>query len=210
MAIEDNVRDGGHAEASKKEDALDLLEREDVALRRLFSQVEEARSDTVLGRAAYGDAAKEIVQHLATREAALVEVSRKIADVSELGSVVDSLDADSSTRRQLLDRLEKMSRGVQGINLNTGQDFDGVLQQVMETVGADIDRDLTESVPHVRSWLKKSGDQDPLKSADHVVRHAPTSLSPEGPRWYERAPVISRVLTIYDRLRDYPAASKHS
>jgi hypothetical protein len=64
-------------------------------------------------------------------------------------------------------------------------------------------------VPAVRSWLTKSGDQDPLKSADHIVRHAPTSLSPQGPRWYERAPIISRVLTIYDRLRDFPAASKH-
>ena len=210
MAIEDNVRNGGHAEAKKDEDALDLLEREDVALRRLFSQVEEARGDTVLGRAGYGDAAKEIVQHLATREAALVEVARKIAHVPELGGAVVALDADSSTRRELLDRLEKMSRGVQGINLNTGQDFDGVLQQVIETIGPEIDRDLARSVPDVRSWLTKSGDQDPLKSADHVVRHAPTSLNPQGPRWYERAPIISRVLTIYDRLRDYPAATKHN
>ncbi len=77
MAIEDSVRDGGHAEAKKNEDALDLLEREDVELRRLFSRVEEARGETVLRRAAYGDAAKEIVQHLATREAALVEVARR-------------------------------------------------------------------------------------------------------------------------------------
>ena len=210
MPIEDNVRNGGHAEAKKDEDALDLLEREDVELRRLFSKVEEARSDTVLGRSAYGDASKEIVQHLATREAALVEVGRKIAHVAELGGAVVSLDADSPTRRELLNRLEKMSRGVQGINLNTGQDFDGVLQQVIETVGPEIERDLAESVPAVRSWLTKSGDEDPLESADHVVRHAPTSLSPQGPRWYERAPIISRVLTIYDRLRDYPAASKHS
>jgi hypothetical protein len=43
----------------------------------------------------------------------------------------------------------------------------------------------------------------------HSIRHAPTSLSPEGPRWYERAPVISRLLTIYDRLRDFPRASRH-
>jgi hypothetical protein len=161
MAIEDIMRNSGHAPAKTDEDALDLLEREDVEVRRRFSRVEEARSDTVLGRAAYGEAAKEIVQHLATREAALTEVARKIAHIGELSGAVPSFHADSSTRREVLDRLEKMSRGVQGINLNTGQDFDGVLQQVIDTIGPEIDRDLAESVPALRSWLTKSGDQDP-------------------------------------------------
>jgi hypothetical protein len=205
MAIEDTVRGGGHVETKQSEDALDLLEREDVELRRLFAAIEEARADTVGGRATYGDLAKDIIQHLATREAALAEVARKIEDVDELAGV---LDADPSTRRELLDHLEKMSRGVQGINLNTGQDFDGVFQRVIETVGPEIETDLTDAVPAVRGWLSKS-EEDPLKSADYVVRHAPTSLSRQGPPWYERAPVISRLLTIYDRLRDFPRASRH-
>jgi hypothetical protein len=205
MAIEDTVRGGGHVETKQSEDALDLLEREDVELRRLFAAIEEARADTVGGRATYGNLAKDIIQHLATREAALAEVARKIEDVDELAGV---LDADPSTRRELLDHLEKMSRGVQGINLNTGQDFDGVFQRVIETVGPEIETDLTDAVPAVRGWLSKS-DEHPLKSADYVVRHAPTSLNPQGPRWYERAPVISRLLTIYDRLRDFPRASRH-
>ena len=42
-----------------------------------------------------------------------------------------------------------------------------------------------------------------LKAA-HVARHAPTNLDPNGARWFERSPVISRFLTIYDRMRDYP------
>jgi hypothetical protein len=205
MAIEDTVRGGGHVETKQSDDALDLLEREDVELRRLFAAIEEARADTVGGRATYGDLAKDIVQHLATREAALAEVARKIEDVDGLAGL---LDADPSTRRELLDHLEKMSRGVQGINLNIGQDFDGVVQRVIETVGPEIEKDLTDAVPAVRGWLSKS-DEDPLKSADYVVRHAPTSLNPQGPRWYERAPVISRLLTIYDRLRDFPRASRH-
>jgi hypothetical protein len=209
MAIEDTVRGDGHVETKQNDDALDLLEREDVELRRLFVAIEESRADTVGGRATYGDLAKDVIQHLATREAALVEVARKVAEVGELAGVTLSLHADASTRRELLDRLEKMSRGVQGINLNTGQDFDGVLQSVIDTVGSEIERDLADAIPAVRSWLSKSDEEDPLKSADYVVRHAPTSLSPEGPRWYERAPVISRLLTIYDRLRDFPAATRH-
>jgi hypothetical protein len=206
MAIEDTVRGGGHVEANRSDDALNLLEREDVELRRLFAAIEEARADTVGGRATYGDLAKDIIQHLATREAALVEVAQKIDDVDELAGV---LDGDPSTRRELLDHLEKMSRGVQGINLNTGQDFDGVLQRIIDTVDPEIERDLNVAVPAVRRWLSKSAEEDPLRSADYVIRHAPTSLSPEGSRWYERAPVISRLLTIYDRLRDFPRASRH-
>jgi hypothetical protein len=206
MAIEDTVRGGGHVEANRSDDALNLLEREDVELRRLFAAIEEARADTVGGRATYGDLAKDIIQHLATREAALVEVAKKIDDVDELAGV---LDADPSTRRKLLGHLEKMSRGVQGINLNTGQDFDGVLQRVIDIVDPEIERDLNIAVPAVRRWLSDSAEEDPLRSADYVIRHAPTSLSPEGPRWYERAPVVSRLLTIYDRLRDFPRASQH-
>jgi hypothetical protein len=208
MAIEDTVRGAKHVETKRSDDALDLLEREDVELRRLFAAIEESRADTVGGRAHYGDLAKDVIQHLATREAALVEVARKVEDVGELGGVAASLDADSSSRRELLDRLEKMSRGVQGINLNTGQDFDGVLQRAIDTVGTEIERDLG-AIPAVRGWLSKS-EEDPLRSADYVVRHAPTSLSPQGPRWYERAPVISRLLTVYDRLRDFPRASRHN
>jgi hypothetical protein len=210
MAIEDTVSGDKHVETKRSDDALDLLEREDVEIRRLFAAIEEARVDTVRGRSTYGDLAKDVIQHLATREAALVEVARAIADVAELGGIASSLDADSSTRRELLDRLEKMSRGVQGINLNTGQDFDGVLQRVIEAVGPEIERDLADAVPAVRGWLSNSDAENPLKSADYVVRHAPTSLSPEGSRWYEQAPVISRLLTIYDRLRDFPRASRVS
>jgi hypothetical protein len=209
MAIEEKMKNGSHFEAKEGDDALDLLEREDVELGRLFTAIEEARADTVRGRAVYGDLAKDMIQHLATREAALVEVTRAVAEVPGLASTAAALGADPSSRRQLLDRLEKMSRGVQGINLNTGQDFDGVLQELIDAVTPDIERDLANTVPAVRSWLSKSEGEDPLKSADYVVRHAPTSLSPEGPRWYERAPVISRLLTIYDRLRDFPRAARH-
>jgi hypothetical protein len=210
MAIEETIKNGTHFESkADDDDALGLLEREDIELRRLFGAIEDARADTVRGRALYGDLAKDIIQHLATREAALVEVARTVGEVPDLQGPSANLDADPATRRQLLDRLEKMSRGVQGINLNTGQDFDGVLQQLIDVVTPDIERDLSETVPAVRSWLSKSGEEDPLKSADYVIRHAPTSLSPQGPRWYERAPVISRVLTIYDRLRDFPRAARH-
>jgi hypothetical protein len=102
-----------------------------------------------------------------------------------------------------------MSRGVQGINLNAGQDFDGTVQDLVDIVRADIDTDLADLVPAVADWLSRTRSEGQLESADYVVKHAPTSLSPKGPRWYERAPVVSRLITIYDHLRDFPRAVRH-
>jgi hypothetical protein len=208
MPIEERAN-ATHIDVQPHDDALDLLQSEDEELRRLFTAIQEARGDTVHGRATYGDLAKDIIQHLATREAAIVEVGRVVTEVPELANIATALSGDVSTRRELLDQLEKMSRGVQGMNLNTGQDFDSVLQQVIDTVGPEIERDLADAVPAVRTWLARSEEPDPLKRGAYVARHAPTSLSPAGPKWYERAPVISRLLTIYDRLRDFPRAVRH-
>jgi len=43
-----------------------------------------------------------------------------------------------------------------------------------------------------------------LKSAARISEHAATNLNPERPRWKERPPIISRLITAYDRLRDFP------
>jgi hypothetical protein len=186
-------------------DALDLLVDEDLEVRRLFHEIQNVRGSSVEDRAAYGDLAKELVRHIATREASLTEISRVIGDAPMLRHITDQLEAEAPARRSLFNQVEKMSRGVQGINLNTGQEFDGVLQELLQVVGTEIDWDLGEAVPAVRAWAGKAETGD-LHSAEHVSKHAPTSLHPNGPRWYERAPLLSRVITIYDRLRDLPRA----
>jgi hypothetical protein len=189
-------------------DALDLLEQEDYELQRLFSEIQASRGGSVEDRARYGDLAKEIVRHLANREAPLLDVQRVIEDAPEFERLTEKLTNGVSDRRRLIDELEKMPRGVQGINLNTGQDFDGTLQNVISVVSTDIEIDLTDVVPTAAEWLSRTGQEKELSSADHIVKHAPTNLSPKGPRWYERAPVVSRLVTIYDHLRDFPRAVK--
>jgi hypothetical protein len=101
-----------------------------------------------------------------------------------------------------------MSRGVQGINLRTGQDFDAEIEELIQLVGTEIEWDLGEAIPELRASLKQSHREQELKSARHVRRHAPAKLDPGGTRWYERAPVISRFLTVYDHLRDFPKSSR--
>jgi hypothetical protein len=192
------------AHTTTQGDALDLLEQEDLELRRLFAQMRSTHGDSVTARADYGDLAKTTIQHLATREAALTEVVAVVNDAPELADVVARIESDTEVRRPLISRVEKMSRGVPPNNLNQGQDFDGALHDAIQEVGTEIEWDLDVALPAMKAAVRRGNRSEDLRSASHVARHAPTNLHPGGPRWFERAPVISRLITVYDRLRDYP------
>jgi hypothetical protein len=188
--------------------ALDLLETEDLELRRLFTLLRLNRGITVEERADYGDLAKDTIRHLATREAALVEVANVAGSDPELRGISEQLEASMRARRPHIDRVERMSRGVQGINLRIGQDFDGEMLDLMQIVGTEIERELGEVLPDIKGALEGTEREDEMKSAEHVVAHAPTNLDPNGSRWWETAPVVSRLITLYDHLRDFPRAVK--
>jgi hypothetical protein len=186
--------------------ALDLLEREDRELRSMFVLVLANQGPTVDERAEYGNLAKTVVRKVATREAAIVDVQEVVADVPELGNLAEQLVQQAHARRQVFDRVEKMSRGVQGISLNTGQDFDSEFTQLLQIVGSEIEWDLDEAIPAVRSALEQHDRMGDLSTAGSVARRAPTNLNPGGPRWYERSRLTAPVIAFYDRLRDYPKA----
>jgi hypothetical protein len=117
------------------------------------------------------------------------------------------MESDTKSRREALDRLEHMSRGVPIMSLNHGQDFDGKLRDLEDLLRPDLTFDLESALPAIRQ-AQDHGEAAEFHSAHYVERHAPTSLSPEGPKWYERAPVISWAVTMYDHLRDYPRSSR--
>lgn len=188
--------------------ALELLEVEDLELRDLFGELRQHRGNSVEDRATYGDVAKEIVRHVATREAALVEVSKVAAQEPESSGFGERIGDAMIVRRPHIDRVEKMSRGVQGINLRTGQDFDEEIEALIQEVGTEIEWELDEMLPALRGALGRSDQETDMKSADHIRRHAPTNLDPDGPRWWERAPVVSRFITVYDHLRDFPRSRR--
>jgi hypothetical protein len=187
--------------------ALDLLESEDLELRRLFSALRLTRGPSVEERAVYGDVAKATIRHLATREAAVVDVSKVASGAPTLQPISNRLEEGMRRHRPYIDRVEKMSRGVQGINLRVGQDFEGEMNELMQIVGSEIEWELDVALPGLKRSFEAVDQQDDLKSARFLAAHAPTNLSPEGPRWWERAPVISRLITVYDRLRDFPRGS---
>jgi hypothetical protein len=159
-------------------------------------------------RAEYGDIAKDIVRHVAIREAALVDVTEVASDDPGLKELTSRIEQGRRTSRPHIDRVEKMSRGVQGINLRTGQDFDTEMEELIQLVGTEIEWDLSEAIPEFKASLTRTDRVDALKSAKHLRKHAPTNLDPHGPRWRERAPFISRLLTVYDHLRDFPRSGR--
>jgi hypothetical protein len=187
--------------------ALELLESEDLELRELFGELRQRRGRSVEDRAEYGELAKEIVRHVATREAALADISKVAAQEPQLSGFASRFEREMLVRRPQIDRVEKMSRGVQGINLRTGQDFDSEMEELIQLVGTEIEWELDEALPELKGSLRRSDREEDLKSATHIRRHAPINLNPRGPRWWERAPVISRLVTVYDHLREFPRAA---
>ncbi len=128
------------------------------------------------------------------------------SDHPSLSGVSEQMQQSMLEHRPHIDRVEKMSRGVQGINLRAGQDFDGEMEELMRIVDAETEWELHVALPDLRKALEAADGEDELKTAEYLSVHAPTNLHPDGPRWWERAPVISRLITIYDRLRDFPRA----
>jgi hypothetical protein len=188
--------------------SLDALARENRTLRELFAQINASRGSSVEARYDYGNAAKQVIRHLATRQASLMDVSHAISEIPNLRMIAIRMMARGKDRRSLLDALGDMSRGIQGVYLNQGQDFDGPLTSLIHAVVTEIDWELTEAIPLIERTLDAEGRTPPFRSARYVQSHAPTRLSESGPRWWEHAPIVSRIVTLFDHLRDHPAAER--
>jgi hypothetical protein len=129
-------------------------------------------------------------------------------EIPNLRMIAIRMMARGKDRRSLLDALGDMSRGIQGVYLNQGQDFDGPLTSLIHAVVTEIDWELTEAIPLIERTLDAEGRTPPFRSARYVQSHAPTRLSESGPRWWEHAPIVSRIVTLFDHLRDHPAAER--
>ncbi len=160
--------------------SLDLLEHEDLRLRAEFGHVRAVLSPAVEQRAEYGELAKSVIGRVATREAALVDVAHAAADVPELEAVSDRLAQQSTIRRQVMHRVEKMSR--RGITPNPGQDFSREFTELMQIVGSEIEWDLDEAVPALRQALERRGKVQDLTNAHTLATRTMSDFRPRGSR----------------------------
>ena len=151
---------------------------------------------------------KEIIRRITTRESALVDVATAAADIPAIAVVGERLGADSVERRERIEGLEKMSRGVQGMYLNTGTDFDGELADLMTVIRPQIAWELDEAIPALRNAMSPQVEADALQSASYVSKHSPTHVHPAGTRWYQRAPIISRFISLFHHWSDFPRAGR--
>jgi len=199
------------AAAPRDMTSLQFLRYEDLRLQELLTQVrrdqnpvgvvdDRSRAASVERRYRYGQAAKQILGHLALRQRAAIDVAVAIRPRSELRATSDEI-IDRATRcRALIDELQDILRSHPLMSLNAEGDFAPRLAQLAELAGATIHWELREGIPliekAINAGLPVSGFHDGL----YVVRHARCKLNSGGPQWYERAPIVSRVLTVWDHF----------
>ncbi len=87
--------------------ALELLENEDLELRELFGELRQRRGRSVEDRAEYGEIAEKIVRHVATREAALEDVSKVAAQDPQLSELASRIELGMHVRRPQIHRVEE-------------------------------------------------------------------------------------------------------
>lgn len=179
--------------------ALDQLEYEDRALVHILDEF-EAQTE----RLQHGMLGRLFVEHLAVRQAAREAVAVALEQLPTAADLAERMDIGLKERRQELARLDELARGVQPINLNQGQDFDGTLAPVAAAVRAEISIDLTDLLPALRQRVPAEQLNELLPSARRVRHHAPTHPHPAGRRRHEGFKPIVRLHALYDWLRDFP------
>jgi hypothetical protein len=197
-----------HTSPGRHKTSLDVLIGENRILKDLFHQINASRQSSVESRYEYGNAAKQVIRHLATRHSSLMDVGNAISEVPALETTAARMIGRARDRRTSINKLGDMSRSILSMYLNQGQDFDTPLTALIGAVNTEIDWESTVAIPLIERTLSAEVRRSLFASARYVERHAPTRLSVSGPRWWERAPVFSRLVTIYDHLRDHPRADR--
>ena len=194
------------SKTERRDDALDVLKGEDQNLVELFDQFFASTGSAVTARTRHGNLGKQLVRRMALREAARDHLADALGTTT-LSDVSARFYQNTARRRQAIDHIEEMSRGIQGIYLNTHQDFDGAVADLRDIVQPEIAWELKSAIPFVESTIPAEQRTRIFRSARYLRKHAPISLNPEGPKWYEHYGIISRLLTIWGHLRSLPRAN---
>jgi hypothetical protein len=182
-------------------DALDALEAED---RELLEALTDFETDP--DQHHHGTAGKRIVEHLAVRLAAREELAAALSDAPGYTDVVGELRSGEESWREYLTRLDELARGVGPMDLNTGQDFDGVVLEKACALEVEVRTEVAELIPELRRRVGRDG-QTPLPSARRATRHA--RLRPGGRRGAGTGPAhpLRWLASAYDWVRRLPPSN---
>jgi hypothetical protein len=187
-------------------DALDLMLEQNEVLRALFvqwSRIEVTPSDPVQAVPANwdrGTVGKLILEHAAVWFAARQDLARVLHDIGATDAA-DQLADSSGQLRRLLDRLHDVSAGVQPMSLATGPGFVVLIEEFRDSLRNPLAEEMAWG-PRLERLL--GDDRGRLRRAKFLRKHAPTH--PGRRSWREKVPVLTRLHTIYDRLRGIPWA----
>jgi hypothetical protein len=190
-------------------DALDLLEQEDRAIAALFTQLGSSTGPAVKDRYDHGNQSKRLTRRIAFREAAKADLVRVLGLDPELEELRVHLAGAVEQRRDAMNVLDQMSRGVRPIDLNKTQDLDGAIDELRRAVLPEIHWELTEGIGTIRNSLSAE-QRAALHSAHYVRHHSPTKVNPKGFRRYEHIGFVGWVLTVWDHMLDRPRPVKGS
>ncbi len=198
-------------------DVLDLLAHEDELVMKAIADL-DAFHDPGPGRPGDPDAQRRgidaardrgniekfLLEHFAVRLAARECLVREVSGHERAGLSVSALARDDTEWREVLDRLDAMSRGVAAYELDLGQDFGTVLAQACVMAADEIAEELNTVIPDLVDALAPDERRRLLSRAETVRRHAPMHPNPNGPHFYERIGPVERVHTGWDHLRAMP------
>ncbi len=184
--------------------ALDVLEYEDRHLHNLFEQLEATSGPSVTDRSEHGDLCKQLVRRLAIREAALFDVVKGLGSVAELSDTLSEMTGAIEPRRNAIVRLDVMARGVTGMDLNRGQDFESAILSARQIIDPEIDWQLATGIPTIREQVSTEVRSNLLHDGRYLRRHAPTHPGTGNGRWYERTGALTRLVAAWDHMRDRP------
>ncbi len=184
-------------------DALDRLQYEDRALRQLLKAFSKRELDPRL----HGKVVAMLVEHLAIREGAREYVAESLAAIPELDDLGRQWQDGTVERRRRLARLEEMTRGLEAVNINQGQDVDAAIAEMTPTLLEEIDEEERQLVPSVVERLGPTRRAEVLPSTSYVLHHAPSHPGAHRLRWYERLGPLVRLHALYDYLRGLPAGA---
>jgi hypothetical protein len=198
---------------SSEASSLAVLRYEDLFLKDLFCRIRrdqdpietpdyDSRAASVERRYRYGQACKQSLRCLAIRQSAAMDVAKAAMSMPQLAEASAKMIERGTLCRPLINELRVVVRAQGPMNLNSGYDFAGHMAALMEMADETIDWELNDAIPLIEGWVVASRSAPRFRGARYVTRHAPTRLNPDGPRWYERAPVVSRLGTLFDHVME--------
>ncbi|HLI01961.1 MAG TPA: hypothetical protein VKV06_14330 [Acidimicrobiales bacterium] len=188
-------------------DALALLGLQNRILSDLFKSWHEhtatlTEGDNVSVRWERGSATKLILQHLAVRESAKEAITGRLRKIGR-DDLAGRIEGDGVGRREAIDRLDELIRGMMAMNTNTPE-VDVAVEQVGRVFREEAAVEDGELLAAASQALQAAGEELP---SDRSIRlRSPTHPSPV-PRWYDRIGALKALRAFYDHLRGNPSGA---